>query len=147
MSADLPFFKYHPDPFATGTFCRMDEPVFCPCCGQETSIIYAGPFYSKDEVNYLCPHCIASGGRRRSTAANFRTVNPLTRWTAPTNWTNWFTAPPATAAGNKSIGAPTAATSAPIWARWAMRSLRKWAWWMRFGKPCSMTGMKKFSPI
>ena len=25
MSADLPFFKYHPDPFATGTFCRMDD--------------------------------------------------------------------------------------------------------------------------
>jgi len=48
MSEDLPFFKYHHDPFATGTFCRMDEPVFCPCCGQETSIIYAGPFYSKD---------------------------------------------------------------------------------------------------
>ena len=61
MSADLPFFKYHPDPFATDTFRRLDEPVLCPCCGQETSIIYAGPFYSKDEVNHLCPHCIASG--------------------------------------------------------------------------------------
>lgn len=72
MSADLPFFKYHPDPFATGTFCRMDEPVFCPCCGQETSIIYAGPFYSKDEVNYLCPHCIASGAAAEKYSGEFQ---------------------------------------------------------------------------
>lgn len=72
MSADLPFFKYHPDPFATGTFCRMDEPVFCPCCGQETSIIYAGPFYSKDEVNCLCPHCIASGAAAEKYSGEFQ---------------------------------------------------------------------------
>lgn len=72
MSADLPFFKYHPDPFATGTFRRMDEPVFCPCCGHETSIIYAGPFYSKDEVNYLCPHCIASGAAAEKYSGEFQ---------------------------------------------------------------------------
>ena len=146
MSADLPFFKYHPDPFATGTFCRMDEPVFCPCCGQETSIIYAGPFYSKDEVNYLCPHCIASGAAAEKYSGEFQDSESTDEVDSPNKLDELVHAPPATAAGNKSIGALTAATSAPIWARWAMRSLRKWAWWMRFGKPCSMTGMKKFSP-
>ncbi len=61
MSENMPFFKYHPDPFATGIFQRIDMSVTCPCCGKETSVIYAGPFYSIDEVDNLCPHCIASG--------------------------------------------------------------------------------------
>ena len=72
MSADLPFFKYHPDPFATGTFRRLDEPVFCPCCGRETYIVYAGPFYSEDEVNNLCPHCIASGAAAEKYSGEFQ---------------------------------------------------------------------------
>ena len=72
MSADLPFFKYHPDPFATETFRRIDEPVTCPCCGQQTSIIYEGPFYSKDEVDHLCPHCIASGAAAEKYSGEFQ---------------------------------------------------------------------------
>ena len=116
MSADLPFFKYHPDPFATGTFCRMDEPVFCPCCGQETSIIYAGPFYSKDEVNYLCPHCIASGAAAEKYSGEFQDSESTDEVDSPNKLDELVHRTPA-AAGNKSIGAPTAATSAPIWAR------------------------------
>ena len=72
MSADLPFFKYHPDPFATKTFRRIDEPVTCPCCGQQTSIIYEGPFYSRDEVDHLCPHCIASGAAAEMYSGEFQ---------------------------------------------------------------------------
>ena len=72
MSTNLPFFKYHPDPFATGTFRRLDEPGFCPCCGRETYIVYAGPFYSEDEVNNLCPHCIASGAAAEKYSGEFQ---------------------------------------------------------------------------
>ncbi len=61
MNTDLPKFKYHPDPFATEIFRRLEEPVTCPCCGKETSVVYEGPFYSVDRVEHLCPHCIASG--------------------------------------------------------------------------------------
>lgn len=39
----------------------QNEPVTCPCCGRDTSVIYKGPFYSVDEVENLCPDCIASG--------------------------------------------------------------------------------------
>ena len=117
MSTNLPFFKYHPDPFATGTFRRLDEPVFCPCCGRETYIVYAGPFYSEDEVNNLCPHCIASGAAAEKYSGEFQDSESTDKVNSPENLTNWSTAPPAIAAGNKSIGAPTAATSAPIWAR------------------------------
>lgn len=61
MKDNIPVFKYHPDPFATGVFRELEEPVVCPCCEAETSVIYEGPFYSVDEVENLCPGCIASG--------------------------------------------------------------------------------------
>ena len=57
----LPHFRYHPDPLATEAFQELGEPVRCPCCGEETSVVYRGPFYTIDEVNGLCPDCIASG--------------------------------------------------------------------------------------
>ena len=61
MSGKLPFFKYHPDPLKTGSFQELDEPAVCPCCGEKTPVIYTGPFYAIDEVDGLCPSCIASG--------------------------------------------------------------------------------------
>ena len=57
----LPHFRYHPNPLATEAFQELGEPVRCPCCGEETSVVYRGPFYTIDEVNGLCPDCIASG--------------------------------------------------------------------------------------
>lgn len=60
MKKELPFFKYHPDPLKTGTF-ETNETVVCDCCGKETDIYYSGPFYSVEDVEYLCPECIANG--------------------------------------------------------------------------------------
>ncbi len=57
----LPRFRYHPDPLVTGSFQALDTPVRCPCCAESTAVVYRGPFYAIDEVNGLCPDCIASG--------------------------------------------------------------------------------------
>lgn len=57
----FPIFKYHPDPFKTEVFKRREEAVRCPCCGKETFVTYEGPFYSVENVEHLCPDCIASG--------------------------------------------------------------------------------------
>jgi len=57
---NLPKFKYHPNPIETGAF-KSDKTVTCDCCGQATPIYYAGPFYCKDDVEALCPFCIANG--------------------------------------------------------------------------------------
>ena len=57
----LPYFRYHPDPLATKVFRELESPVPCPCCGKGTSVIYEGPFYAIDEVENICPDCIASG--------------------------------------------------------------------------------------
>lgn len=53
-------FKYHPDPLKTGAF-QNDKTVTCDCCGKQTDVYYTNPFYSAEDVEYLCPECIASG--------------------------------------------------------------------------------------
>ena len=57
----LPFFRYHPDPLDTGAFKESGEGVVCDCCGKISHFFYTTPFYSVDDIEYLCPECIASG--------------------------------------------------------------------------------------
>lgn len=54
-----PAFIYHPDPIKTGAF--KPEQAICACCQQVSTPVYRGPFYALDEVEALCPSCIASG--------------------------------------------------------------------------------------
>lgn len=56
----LPYFKYHPNPIETGAF-TISTPITCDCCKQQTSVYYTNPFYSSNEVEFLCPWCIAGG--------------------------------------------------------------------------------------
>lgn len=57
----IPTFKYHPNPLNTGAFEISEEGVICDCCGKVTHIYYEAPFYAVDDIDYLCPACIASG--------------------------------------------------------------------------------------
>ncbi len=54
-------FRYHPDPVETGAMIQTEQGKLCDCCGKETSLYYASPFYSSRDVEHLCPACIASG--------------------------------------------------------------------------------------
>ena len=56
----IPIFKYHPDPLKTGAFSQ-GEVHTCGCCGKQTDIWYEQPFHSAQDVECLCPECIASG--------------------------------------------------------------------------------------
>ncbi len=56
----LSIFKYHPDPIGTGAF-KTDKIVKCDCCQEETDIYYTSPFYTRENVDYICPRCIANG--------------------------------------------------------------------------------------
>lgn len=58
---EIPTFKYHPNPLNTGAFEISEEGVICDCCGKVTHTYYEAPFYSVDDIDYLCPSCIASG--------------------------------------------------------------------------------------
>jgi uncharacterized protein CbrC (UPF0167 family) len=57
---NLPEFKYHPNPIETGAF-KTDKTVKCDCCRQMTDVYYEGSFYCIENIDYLCPFCIASG--------------------------------------------------------------------------------------
>jgi uncharacterized protein len=67
---DLPTFRYHPDPIASGSVVASD--AACVCCRQRRGFIYTGPAYSESELDdALCPWCIADGAAHRTFDATF----------------------------------------------------------------------------
>jgi uncharacterized protein len=56
---ELPVFKYHPDPVATGAIKSSD--AICECCGQARGFVYASQLYCAERVKAVCPWCIADG--------------------------------------------------------------------------------------
>jgi uncharacterized protein CbrC (UPF0167 family) len=67
---DLPTFRYHPDPLASGSIEKSD--TTCVCCNKARGYIYAGPAYCEDEVeDALCPWCIADGSAAKKLDASF----------------------------------------------------------------------------
>lgn len=67
---NLPVFKYHPDPIATGSVKRSDAQ--CECCSQKRGFIYTGPTYCVEELSEcICPWCIADGSAHAKFDAEF----------------------------------------------------------------------------
>lgn len=62
---DLPEFRYHPDPVATGAIVTTDDQ--CECCGRARGYKYSASIYCEGEIEIVCPWCIADG----SLAAKF----------------------------------------------------------------------------
>jgi uncharacterized protein CbrC (UPF0167 family) len=57
---ELPRFRYHPNPVATGSLVRSD--ALCISCEKPRGWIYAGPIYCEAELDErICPWCIADG--------------------------------------------------------------------------------------
>jgi len=56
---ELPDFKYHPNPIATGSIVRSEK--VCPVCGQSRGFSYDGVPYGTNELEHICPWCIADG--------------------------------------------------------------------------------------
>jgi uncharacterized protein CbrC (UPF0167 family) len=71
----FPKFTYHPDPIATGALKR--KAARCPCCEKTTDFVYGRSPYCTDEVEDLCPWCIADGSAARKFDASFVDDHPL----------------------------------------------------------------------
>jgi len=71
----LPTFRYHPDPIATGVIKPSD--AVCPCCGMIGGYEYSSSIYSKEEVESVCPWCIADGSAAEKFDAMFTDYHPL----------------------------------------------------------------------
>jgi len=66
----LPFFRYHPDPVATGSFRAGDEP--CACCGRRAGWSYTAACCTAQDVDGpICPWCIADGSAAERFDAEF----------------------------------------------------------------------------
>jgi len=58
-SMELPHFKYHPNPISTGSIVPSAE--VCPVCGESRGFAYDGIPYGSNELEHICPWCIADG--------------------------------------------------------------------------------------
>lgn len=67
---DLPKFRYHPDPIGTGAFEEGEEKT-CPCCGKKSTVYYSMTPYCVEDVENICPACIANGEAARKYDATF----------------------------------------------------------------------------
>ena len=67
---NLPHFLYHPDPLATGSFVE-GEAKLCPSCGKESNVYYTLIPYCIEEIEHLCPTCIANGQAAKKFDAEF----------------------------------------------------------------------------
>ncbi|AWV88793.1 CbrC family protein [Bradymonas sediminis] len=67
---NLPNFKYHPDPIASGSIIESEDE--CECCGESRGYMYVGPVYAEEELDQaLCPWCIADGSAHAKFDASF----------------------------------------------------------------------------
>jgi uncharacterized protein CbrC (UPF0167 family) len=71
--ADLPAFRYHPDPLTTGSVREGDGP--CDVCGRVRGFVYVGPVYSAlADTPTICPWCLADGSASVRLEAAFTDV-------------------------------------------------------------------------
>ncbi|MEM8922390.1 MAG: CbrC family protein [Actinomycetota bacterium] len=59
MANELPAFRYHSDPVATGSVSETSSP--CPVCGRRRRWEYLGPVSTREEISGVCPWCVHSG--------------------------------------------------------------------------------------
>ena len=71
----LPRFKYHPNPLDTGAI--ENSGATCECCGKARGYAYSGTVYSVEDVDTVCPWCIADGSLHRQFDATLNDDHPL----------------------------------------------------------------------
>src|SRR5690348_11863238 len=77
---DLPAFRYHPDPIASGSVVESEQR--CDCCHARRGFIYQSSVYNPrpigDPKPALCPWCIADGSAHNKFDARFNDTDNLT---------------------------------------------------------------------
>ena len=66
----LPTFKYNPNPIKLGVI--MEEETICPVCKKKRDFVYEGPFFSVEEIEGICPWCIADGSAAKKYDGEFQ---------------------------------------------------------------------------
>lgn len=73
---DLPKFKYHPDPIATGSF--QANQTICASCGELRPYSYVGSVYAEADLeNLICPWCISDGQAHDKFGVEFTDIDAV----------------------------------------------------------------------
>lgn len=72
---DLPKFKYHPNPIKTGAIEKTEEE--CECCEKLRGYRAVSTIYAIEEVETICPWCIADGSAASKFDGEFSDSHPL----------------------------------------------------------------------
>lgn len=76
---DCPPSGYHPVLWIPGLLRSPGEGVVCDCCGKITRLFYTAPFFSVEDIDYLCPGMYLQTAKQpRNMTAAFTTI---TLWT------------------------------------------------------------------
>lgn len=70
LDVQLPTFKYNPNSLELGIIKK--ELTTCCVCKNEREYIYSGPFYSIENVESICPWCIANGNAAKKFDGEFQ---------------------------------------------------------------------------
>jgi len=68
----LPIFKYNPDPIKLEVI--IEEETICPVCEKKQNYVYVGPFFSEEEIEGICPWCIADGSAAEKYDGEFQDI-------------------------------------------------------------------------
>ena len=67
---NLPAFKYHPDPLASGSVAPSNNE--CVHCGKASGYVYTATAYAEEDYDdNICPWCIADGSAHRDLGVEF----------------------------------------------------------------------------
>lgn len=61
--SELPTFRFSPNAYDLGLF-EMDDGI-CQACSRRRPMRYTSSFYSRENVAYICPWCVADGTAAR----------------------------------------------------------------------------------
>lgn len=75
VEMDFPQFTYHPHPLDTGAVIASD--ATCECCGQARGFICSSGMYCRDNVEAICPWCVADGSAADKFNGHFVDDYPL----------------------------------------------------------------------
>jgi len=70
MDIEFPIFKYHKDPINSGSI--ITGSFTCPVCKKDRTYAYVGPFFSIEDVENICPWCIADGSAAKKYDGEFQ---------------------------------------------------------------------------
>ncbi|PSM31378.1 hypothetical protein BVG81_005730 [Haliangium sp. UPWRP_2] len=72
---NLPDFKYHPNPLKTGAV--TESSAVCQCCEESRGFIYSLTIYASEDIERVCPWCIATGKAATKFDGRFVDDHPL----------------------------------------------------------------------